>query len=160
MVCAYYLSQTGYYDFRPLAVFVHDPQTGEIIGGLHGRFEFGLIYVAWFFLPEDWRGARIGSRVLAMAEEEGRRRGCTRIALWCRARRTPFGQQARSRLPPRRQSHSTDRRSPCRLTFARQLLNSFCLRFSELESNRARHAGRTVAGMAVVMSASLAFGGK
>ena len=31
---AYYLSQTGYYDFRPLAVFVRDPQTGKIIGGL------------------------------------------------------------------------------------------------------------------------------
>src|SRR5712671_5384163 len=77
----YDLGQTGYYDFRPLAVFVRDPQTGKIIGGLHGRSEFGLVYVAWFFLPEDWRGARIGSRVLAMAEEEGRRRGCTRIAL-------------------------------------------------------------------------------
>src|SRR5207253_3020080 len=48
---------------------------------LHGRSEFGLVYVAWFFLPEDLRRARIGSRVLAMAEEEGRRRGCTRIAL-------------------------------------------------------------------------------
>jgi len=78
---AYYLSQTGYYDFRPLAVFVRDPQTGKVIGGLHGRSEFGLVYVAWFFLPEYWRRARIGSRVLAMAEEEGRRRGCTRIAL-------------------------------------------------------------------------------
>ena len=77
----YYLSQTGYYHFRPLAVFVRDPQTGKIIGGLHGRSEFGLVYVAWFFLPEDWRGGGIGSRVLAMAEEEGRRRGCTRIAL-------------------------------------------------------------------------------
>ena len=78
---AYYVSQAGYYDFRPLAVFVRDPQTGKVIGGLHGRSEFGLVYVAWFFLPEDWRHAGIGSRVLAMAEEEGRRRGCTRIAL-------------------------------------------------------------------------------
>jgi GNAT superfamily N-acetyltransferase len=78
---AYDLNQTGYHDFRPLAVLVRDPQTGKVIGGLHGRSEFGLVYVAWFFLPEDWRGARIGSRVLAMAEEEGRRRGCTRIAL-------------------------------------------------------------------------------
>src|SRR5262249_52267094 len=60
---AYYLSQAGYYDFRPLAVFVRDPHTGKVIGGLHGRSEFGLVYVAWFFLPEDWRGARIGSRV-------------------------------------------------------------------------------------------------
>jgi GNAT superfamily N-acetyltransferase len=78
---AYYVNQTGYYDFRPLAVFVRDPQTGKVIGGLHGRSEFGLVYVAWFFLPEDRRRAGIGSRVLAMAEEEGRRRGCTRIAL-------------------------------------------------------------------------------
>ena len=65
----------------PLAVFVSDPATGEVVGGLHGRSEFGLVYIAWFFLPEDLRRARIGSRVLAMAEEEGRRRGCTRIAL-------------------------------------------------------------------------------
>ena len=78
---AYYFDQAGYYDFRPLAVFVRDRQTGNIIGGLHGRSEFGLVYVAWFFLPEDRRRAGIGSRVLAMAEEEGRRRGCTRIAL-------------------------------------------------------------------------------
>src|SRR5262245_62171572 len=49
---AYYVSQAGYYDFRPLAVFVRDPQTGKVIGGLHGRSEFGLVYVAWFFLPE------------------------------------------------------------------------------------------------------------
>jgi GNAT superfamily N-acetyltransferase len=49
--------------------------------GLCARSEFGLVYVDWLFLPEDWRRARIGSRVLAMAEEEGRRRGCTRIAL-------------------------------------------------------------------------------
>src|SRR5712692_2990603 len=78
---AYDFSQTGYRDFRRLAVFVRDPQTGEVVGGLYGRSEFGLVYVAWFFLPEDLRRARIGSRVLAMAEEEGRLRGCTRIAL-------------------------------------------------------------------------------
>src|SRR5215468_5363725 len=78
---AYYVSQAGYYNFRPLAVFVREPRTGRVIGGLHGRSEFGLVYVAWFFLPEDRRRVRIGSRVLAMAEEEGRRRGCTRIAL-------------------------------------------------------------------------------
>jgi GNAT superfamily N-acetyltransferase len=78
---AHDLNQTGYHDFRPLALFVRDPQTGKVVGGLYGRSEFGLVCVAWFFLPEDWRRARIGSRVFAMAEEEGRRRGCTRIAL-------------------------------------------------------------------------------
>ena len=73
--------EAGYDDFRPLAVFVRDPQTGRVLGGLHGHSEYGLVYVAWFFLPEDLRRARIGSRALAMAEDEGRRRGCTRIAL-------------------------------------------------------------------------------
>jgi GNAT superfamily N-acetyltransferase len=78
---AYDFSQIGYRDFRRLAVFVRDAQTGKVVGGLYGRSEFGLVYVDWLFLPENLRGARIGSRVLAMAEEEGRRRGCTRIAL-------------------------------------------------------------------------------
>ena len=78
---AYDLGQIGYRDFRRLTVLVRDPQTGKVVGGLYGRSELGLVYVDWLFLPEDWRRARIGSRVLAMAEEEGRRRGCTRIAL-------------------------------------------------------------------------------
>jgi len=78
---AYDFSQIGYRDFRRLAVFVRDPQTGKVVGGLYGRSEFGLVYVDWLFLTEDLRRARIGSRVLAMAEEEGRRHGCTRIAL-------------------------------------------------------------------------------
>jgi GNAT superfamily N-acetyltransferase len=34
-----------------------------------------------FFLPEDFRRRRLGSQILAMAEEEGRRRGCTRAVL-------------------------------------------------------------------------------
>ena len=78
---AYDFSQIGYRDFRRLAVFVRDRQTSKVMGGLYGRSAFGLVYVDWLFLPEDLRRARIGSRVLAMAEEEGRRRGCTRIAL-------------------------------------------------------------------------------
>ena len=78
---AHNISEAGYLDFRPLAVFVRDRQTGKVIGGLLGRSEYGLVYVAWLFLPEDLRRARIGSRGLAMAEEEGRRRGCTRITL-------------------------------------------------------------------------------
>ena len=78
---AYDFSQIGYRDFRRLFVVVRDPQTGRVVGGLYGRSEFGLVYVDWLFLPEDSRRARIGSRVLAIAEEEGRRRGCTRIAL-------------------------------------------------------------------------------
>jgi len=78
---AYNYSQTGYRDHRPLAVFVRDAAGGKVVGGLYGRSSFGLVYVDRFFLPEDLRRERIGSQVLTMAEEEGRRRGCTRIAL-------------------------------------------------------------------------------
>jgi GNAT superfamily N-acetyltransferase len=80
-LAAFNESQTGYRDHRPLAVFVRDPASGKVLGGLYGRTSFGLVYVDRFFLPEGLRRDRIGSRVLAMAEEEGRRRGCTRIAL-------------------------------------------------------------------------------
>jgi GNAT superfamily N-acetyltransferase len=78
---AYDLSQIGYRDFRRLTVFVRDPLTGKVVGGLYGRSEFGMAYVDWLFLPEDFRCRGIGSRVLVMAEEEARRRGCTRITL-------------------------------------------------------------------------------
>ncbi len=52
---AYDFSQIGYRDFRRLAVFVRDPQTGKVVGGLYGRSEFGLVYVDWLFLPEELR---------------------------------------------------------------------------------------------------------
>jgi hypothetical protein len=68
---AYNVSNGGYLDFRPLVVFVRDRQTGKVVGGLHGQSEYELVYVAWFFLPGDLRGAGIGSRALAMAEEGG-----------------------------------------------------------------------------------------
>lgn len=80
-LAAYDLRQIGFCDYRPLAVFVRDPRTGNVVGGLCGRSEYGLTYVDWLFLPKDLRGKGIGSRVLAMAEEEGRRRGCKRILL-------------------------------------------------------------------------------
>ena len=50
-------------------------------GGLLGRTYLGLLTVERFFLPEDLRGNRLGSRILAMAEEEARRRRCTRSVL-------------------------------------------------------------------------------
>ena len=78
---AYDLSQIGYRDFRRLTVVVRDPLTGKVVGGLYGRSEFGMVYVDWLFLPEDFHRRGVGSRVLATAEEEARQRGCTRIAL-------------------------------------------------------------------------------
>ena len=78
---AYNTSQAGYDDYRPLAVFVTEPVSGKVLGGLYGGSYLGQLRVDRFFLPEGLRRDRLGSRLLALAEEEGRRRGCTRISL-------------------------------------------------------------------------------
>ena len=78
---AYNEAQAGPWDGRPLAIFARDPQTKQVVGGLLGRTSLGLLRVDTFFLPEELRCDRLGSRILAMAEEEGRRRGCTRAVL-------------------------------------------------------------------------------
>jgi hypothetical protein len=68
-------AQAGYSDSRALAILVSDPKTKKVVGGLLGRTSLGLLRVELFFLPESLRRDRLGSRILAMAEEEGRRRG-------------------------------------------------------------------------------------
>src|SRR5437588_12760429 len=78
---AYNTSQAGYDDYRPLAVFVTDPVSGKVLGGLYGGSYLGQLRVDRFFLPEALRRDRIGSRLLVLAEAEGRRRGCTRVTL-------------------------------------------------------------------------------
>ena len=64
-----------------LAILVRNPETNKVVGGLLGRTYLGLLTVERFFLPAELRRYRLGSRILAMAEEEGRRRGCTRAVL-------------------------------------------------------------------------------
>jgi GNAT superfamily N-acetyltransferase len=78
---AYNTEKAGYDDYKPLAVVVTDPATGKVLGGLHGGSYMGQLRVDRFFLPEDHRRDRIGGRVLKMAEEEGRKRGCSRVTL-------------------------------------------------------------------------------
>jgi GNAT superfamily N-acetyltransferase len=77
----YNAAQAGYDDYRPLAVLVTDPATGKVVGGLHGGSYMGQMRVDRFFLPETLRRDRLGSRLLTMAEDEGKRRGCSRITL-------------------------------------------------------------------------------
>jgi GNAT superfamily N-acetyltransferase len=78
---AYNTSKAGYDDYRQIAVLVTDPETGKVVGGLYGSSSRGQLRIDRFFLPEGLRRDRIGSRVLAIAEEEGCRRGCTRVTL-------------------------------------------------------------------------------
>lgn len=72
----YNAEQARLRDWRALAVAVHDPDTGEVVGGLLGRTSMGLFFLDLFYLPNKLRGSGVGSRALRMAEEEAVRRGC------------------------------------------------------------------------------------
>jgi GNAT superfamily N-acetyltransferase len=77
----YNAAKIGRRDGRPLAVAMHDPATGEPVGGILGRTSLGLFFLDLFFLPEHLRGSGVGSRALRMAEEEAIRRGCLAATL-------------------------------------------------------------------------------
>jgi GNAT superfamily N-acetyltransferase len=77
----YNTSQAGYDDYKRLAIFVTDAESGAIVGGIYGGSYLGQLSIERVFLPEDLRRYRLGSRLLAMAEEEARKRGCSRITL-------------------------------------------------------------------------------
>lgn len=79
---AYNDAMTGIADRRPLAVLVRDPASGRVVGGLTGRSSLGLLFIDIVFLPESVRRGGIGRKMLAMAEDEGRRRGCTNVMLF------------------------------------------------------------------------------
>ncbi|MDR3470722.1 MAG: GNAT family N-acetyltransferase, partial [Devosia sp.] len=72
----------GYVDARTLAVLVKDPASLQVVGGLIGRTTLGIFFIDLIFLPPSARGEGAGRRILAMAEEEAKRRGCTAAALY------------------------------------------------------------------------------
>lgn len=73
--------QVGAHERRPLSIVLRDPTTNEIVGGLAGRTALGLLFIDLLALPMDLRGQGLGARLLRMAEDEGRRRGCRAVAL-------------------------------------------------------------------------------
>ena len=78
----YNAEQSGIDDSRPLAVVVSDPDTNEVLGGITGRTSLGLLFIDLVFLPDELRGGGLGSRILNLAEDEGRRRGCRAAMLY------------------------------------------------------------------------------
>jgi GNAT superfamily N-acetyltransferase len=76
------VQETGTADRRPLAVFVRDPETQRVVGGLTGRTSLGLLFVDLFYLPPALRRSGLGSEILRQAEDEGRRRGCRSAVLY------------------------------------------------------------------------------
>ena len=77
----YNAQQSRLRDWKPLAVIVLDPETGDAAGGLLGRTSMGLFFLDLFYLPDHLRGGGMGSQALRMAEDEARRRGCQAATL-------------------------------------------------------------------------------
>jgi GNAT superfamily N-acetyltransferase len=71
---------TGMHDGEWLAIFVRD-DAGRIIAGISGNTWGGCGEIRQLWVAEAQRGGGLGTRLLAAAEQEAHRRGCTRMFL-------------------------------------------------------------------------------
>jgi GNAT superfamily N-acetyltransferase len=81
-LAAYNRDTFGRVDTQTLDILVRDDKSGEIVGGLLGRTSLGLFFLDLFYLPAELRRGGLGSRIIARAEDEARRRGCTRAVVY------------------------------------------------------------------------------
>ena len=74
------LSQAG--DPKPeiCSLVIRDHQTNEIIGGIIGEIFYDWLFVELLAIPKEVRGQGIGSRLLRMAEDVAREKGC--LGIW------------------------------------------------------------------------------
>jgi GNAT superfamily N-acetyltransferase len=76
-------------------VLVAEAEAGQIAGYLAAHWFPNLMkggdgYISELFIREEARGKGLGGRFLAAIEEEGRRRGCTRLMLFNRKERESY----------------------------------------------------------------------
>lgn len=72
---SYNIERFGPSDWRSLVISLRNAE-GIVTGGLSGHTARGWLYTSLLFIPEDMRGKGLGPRLLAMAEDEARKRGC------------------------------------------------------------------------------------
>ena len=73
-------TMTGRRDFKPLQLVLRDGD-GAVVGGLKAQTGWDWLHVELLWVREDRRGRGYGSRLLAHAETEARRRGCSGACL-------------------------------------------------------------------------------
>lgn len=76
---AYNVAKAGIAVAEPLTLLVRDGD-GKILGGLYGRLACQWLFVDLLSVPEAGRGQGIGSKLMRMAEDLAREKGC--IGAW------------------------------------------------------------------------------
>ena len=79
-LAAFNAQTTGHNDGRELAIFLRDSDS-EIVGGLYGWTWAGWLEIRYLWVHETLRGQGYGRRLLIMAEDEARARGCSSALL-------------------------------------------------------------------------------
>ncbi|MFC5695219.1 GNAT family N-acetyltransferase [Pseudomonas sp. GCM10022186] len=77
---AHNFSRAGDPKPETIALLVRDEQTNEIIGGLYGEIFYRWLFIELLAIPEQTRGQGIGSRLMDMAEDIAREKGC--VGIW------------------------------------------------------------------------------
>ena len=68
-------------DSRPLTIFVVHPDTEELSGGLWANTAYSYLHIELLYLPEELRGAGLGRKLMAQAEQEAIQRRCRGVWL-------------------------------------------------------------------------------
>ncbi|WP_243369514.1 GNAT family N-acetyltransferase [Microvirga solisilvae] len=61
---------------QDLTIALRDPRTGKAVGGLVSRMSGGWLAIEMIFVPEEFRGMGVATKLIAMAEKEAVKRGC------------------------------------------------------------------------------------
>ena len=72
----YNASRAGPSKGRPLVIVIRG-DGDQIMGGLWGYTGYEWLFTQLLIVPEQYRGAGLGSKIMALAEAEAHSRGCT-----------------------------------------------------------------------------------
>jgi GNAT superfamily N-acetyltransferase len=72
---AYNTRAVGNWDFQRISITLR--HRGAIVGGLAADTYLGWMFIALFWVDEEFRGRGFGSKIIRTAEQEARKRGVT-----------------------------------------------------------------------------------